>query len=301
MAGAYICDECLAKNMETNTHPYPALEVDAIGPAVFSPRLNNLCSPKGVFKGTREEWLEAAALIMSQWLNYVANDTQRATYNRKKDATKWVFTEMPLKRYCAVRFGGKPVDYTYRPNKVRFACSLMGDAATGMASGNALAHCHYAHATGNSYHEIRMNVTLGGRRTKDESCRVADVLLHEMIHTMAIRCGHKGAFSMIARSVGLKGKLTSTVASDELRTAIWTQVVTRLGKYPHNAVKLVPRGQRKKGSRLIKCICPNCDFNFRTTRKWINQAYGVLACPIGCDDSMITIGYKFSEAGDGEE
>lgn len=291
--------------METNTHPYPALLVDE-STAVFSPRLNALCSPKGVFKGTREEWLEASALIMSQWLNQAVNDTQRATYDRKKDATKWIRTEKPLRVYFADHYGGKPKDYTYQPNKVRFACSLMGDAATGMASGNALAHCHYAHATGNSYHEIRMNVTLGGRRTKDESSRVADILLHEMIHTMAVRCGHRGSFAVIARTVGLKGKLTSTVASDELRSAIWSQVVTRLGKYPHKAVKLIPRGQRKKGSRLIKCICPICEFNLRTTRKWLDKAQGHLFCPMHCIkgstlsggaiyQEMVTIGYEYKE------
>jgi len=291
---------------DTHTPTYPALLVEE-STAVFSPRLNTLCSPKGVFKGTREEWLEAAALIMSQWLNNAVNDTTRCTYNRKKDSTKWHVFETTLKRYCADHYGGKPADYTYKPNKVRFSCSLMGDASTGMASGNALAHCHYAHATGNNYHEIRMNVTLGGRRTKDESSRVADILLHEMIHTMAIRCGHRGSFALIARTVGLKGALTSTKASDELRDAIWTQVVTRLGKYPHKAVKLIPRGQRKKGSRLIKCICPKCEFNLRTTRKWLDKAQGHLYCPMHCISGttlsggtiyqeLSTIGYEYKEA-----
>ena len=291
---------------DTHTPTYPALLVEE-STAVFSPRLNTLCSPKGVFKGTREEWLEAAALIMSQWLNNAVNNTTRMIDKRKKDSSKLVPLEITLKRYCAEHYGGSPGDYTYKPNKVRFSCSLMGDASTGMASGNALAHCHYAHATGNNYHEIRMNVTLGGRRTKDESSRVADVLLHEMVHTMAIRCGHTGSFALIARSVGLHGKLTSTVASEELRNAIWEQVVTRLGKYPHKAVKLIPRGQRKKGSRLIKCICPKCEFNLRTTRKWLDKAHGHLYCPMHClngtTDSgatiyqeLSTIGYEYKEA-----
>ena len=279
--------------MSDDIQPYPALLVDESTTVVFSPRLNALCSPRGVFKGTREEWLEAAALIMSEWLNNAANGTNKATYSRKKDSTKWVITEKPLKAFCAERFGGKPKDYTFQTNKVRYACSLMGDAASGMASGNALAHCHYAHATGNAYHEIRMNVTLGGRRTKDESSRVADVLLHEMIHTMAIRCGHKGAFAIYARTVGLKGLLTSTVASDELRDAIWTQVVTRLGKYPHNAVKLVKRGKRGKGSRSIKCQCTECEFVMRTTRMWIDMAQGELVCPIGGTKTMPIFGYTY--------
>ena len=288
--------------METNTPPYPALLVDE-STTVFSPRLNALCSPRGIFKGTREEWLEASALIMGQWLNDALELKSRVTFVRKKDSTKHVLLQSTLKRYLADHYGGKPSDYQFKPNKVRYACSLMGDASTGMKSGNALAHCHYAHATGNSYHEIRMNVTLGGRRTKDESSRVADILLHEMIHTMTPRCGHGGAFAILARTIGLKGLLTSTEASASLRDLIWSDVVTRLGKYPHSAVKLIPRGQRKKGSRSIKVQCQHCEFTMRTTRVWIDKAQGVMLCPLGCstiygkDDysGMVIFGYTYTE------
>ena len=251
--------------MEVETHPYPALlsdESDTVR-EVFSPRLNALLSPKGVFKGTREEWLEASALILGTMMNNALNRTTRVTYNRKKDASKIVVTGVSLKRY---------------------SCSLQD---SGFTHGGSLAHIHYSHATGNKFDEIRMGVQLGGRKNKDDSCRVADVLLHEMIHHMAgARAGHKGAFSILARTFGLKGKLTATTASQELRTYLWDEVVTTLGKYPHNAVHLTPRGQRGKGSRSIKVQCPSCEFNMRTTRLWIDKACGVLTCPIGCSETL---------------
>jgi len=294
------------------TPKYPALFVEE-STTVISPRLNAMCSPRGVFKGTREEWLEAAGLIMGTWINDALNQMGRTTYNRKKDATKFVPTTTSLKVYLAKTYGGKPKDYTFQSKTIRYATSLMG--GTGINESGALAHCHFMHATGNGYHEIRMGVHVGGRKTKDDSCRVADILLHEILHTCNPRAGHKGSFGIMARTMGLEGALTSTTASDELRAKIWDEVVTRLGKYPHNAVTLTPRGKRGKGSRSIKVQCPECEFVMRTTRLWIDKAEGSLICPIGCNTvtpsawangglvtvptEMIIFGYKY-EVGSNE-
>ena len=288
--------------MDAHPNPkYPALFVEE-STTVISPRLNGMRSPKGVFKGTREEWLEAAGLIMGTWINDALNQTGRTTYNRKKDATKYVPTTFNLKTYLSKTYGGKPKDYTFQSKTIRYATSLMG--GTGFAGSDALAHCHFMHATGNGYHEIRMGVHVGGRKTKDESSRVADILLHEILHTCNPRAGHKGSFAVMARTLGLEGALTSTVASDELRSKIWDEVVTFLGKYPHNAVTLIPRGKRGKGSRSIKVQCQHCEFTMRTTRVWIDKAYGVMLCPLGCSSTptcagMIIFGYDY--AGETEE
>ena len=54
----------------------------------------------------------------------------------------------------------------------------------------------------------------------------------------------------------------------------------------HKPFAVTPRGQRGKGSRLIKCECLSCGFVMRTTRKHIdanNAKYGgdghILVCP----------------------
>jgi len=268
--------------MEDSYYPYPALLVPegTLGPApALEPFLVN-ASPRGVFKGTREEWLEAAAHIMGAWINRALLMKDRVSIYRGKHSFKRC--AITFERHLSSTFGGRPADYRFKPDKVRYSCSLQD---TGMTASSALAHVHFDHATGNRFHEIRMGVHVGGRKLKDDSCRVADILLHEMIHTCAPRAGHGGAFKAMAHTLGLTGKMTATVATEELREAIWNQVVSVLGKYPHAAVKLVPRGKRGKGSRLVKCICPVCSFNMRTTRKWILKGYEAndgLGCPIGC-------------------
>ena len=251
-------------------------------------RFDSLLNPKGIFKGTREEWLEAAAIIMGGWIDYALHQKSRVTISKGRTESKLL--PITLQAWLISTYGGKPSTYAFNPKTTAYACSLQ---ASGMAKASSLAHVHYAHATGNKHDEIRMSVELGGRKNKDESSRVADVLLHEMVHTCAVHHGHKGAFRVIAQTMGMKGKMTATVASDDLRLRIWDDVVTRLGRYPHASVRLIRRGQRGKGSRLIKCLCPKCGFNFRTTQKWINatmtrpDALPVLHCPDGtCGHQM---------------
>ncbi len=239
--------------------------------------------PRGIYKGTREEWLEEAMHIMGAWINEFLDSEAVHTVTGHKTGTQL--------QYLVNKWGYKPSHYRFKADMIIVSCSLQG---SGMTKASSLAHIHYAHATGNKKHEIRMSVELGGRKLKADSCRVADVLLHEMIHSCSVFHGHKRAFKHIAKGVGLEGKMTATIAGEELAKRIKNEVVDVLGKYPHRAVHLTPRGQRGKGSRLIKCLCVECGFNMRTTRKWIVQAYvqnGGIACPIGCARHMAHVDY----------
>lgn len=225
--------------------------------------------PKGVYKGTREEWLEEAASIMGVWANEA-------------------FEALPKEHVKAWRDAGKSVT-RYKHKEVAFACSLM---SSGMTKTGEAAHCHYKQATGNGKHEIRMSVTLGGKKKQADSARIADILLHEMIHTMTYRHGHRGGFFWLCKGVGLEGPMTSTKASPQLRERITNDVVKVLGKYPHAGVKLAgrfaPRGQRGVGSRSIKCECPQCGCTIRMTRLWIGKALdnqGEVSCPV-CVSNM---------------
>lgn len=251
----------------------------------YPERFQTLENPRGLFKGTREEWLEAAAIIMGGWIEYAMTQKSRVQIHRGRSTVK--VEPVAFRRYLVNRFGGTPSTYRFNPSKTRYACSLMD---SGMVKASSLAHVHFSHATGNRYDEIRMSVEMGGRDTKADSCRVADVLLHEMIHTLARFHGHSGAFKQIATTMGLEGRMTATTASEDLRLRIWDGVVSRLGRYPHAKVHLTPRGQRGKGSRLIKCTCPGCGFNMRTTRKWLNAGFAVqghISCPLGCPAPMV--------------
>jgi hypothetical protein len=240
---------------------------------------NNRRFPSGIYKGTREEWLEEAMLIMAPWLNDVLYQPRLNAKRVPRKGSKSIAHDKAhgLKDV-------KPSDFKFRPKEVRVSCSLL---SAGMSHGPAIAHVHLKHATGNNYHEIRMGAHLGGRKTKESSGRVADILLHEMIHTMVPLDGHKGGFRDIAHSIGLLSPMTSTTASPALKERIESQVVKVLGRYPHKGVKLVPRGKRGKGSRLLKCECPSCGCIIRLTRKWVNEADGSITCPIGhCQDDM---------------
>lgn len=72
-----------------------------------------------------------------------------------------------------------------------------------------------------------------------EAPRVADVLLHELIHAVVgCECGHRGLFKKAALSVGLAGKMTATYAEEgsELHRKILA-LVDELGPYPHEPLK----------------------------------------------------------------
>jgi len=239
---------------------------------------------RGIYKGTREEWLEAAMGIMAVWLNTLLVTTQM-----KHPAIKGKMVS--LARYFKiltdkVGYVVKLPTPKFRLNEVRVSCSLQD---TGMVASSALAHVHLKHATGNKKHEIRMGVQVGGRKTKEESNRVADILLHEMIHCVFPFDGHRGGFYFLAKAVGLMSPMTSTTASEALKQRINKEVVSVLGRYPHEKVTLIGRGQRGKGSRLILCECPECGCKVRLSRMWIDTAIdgqGWVSCPMGCPTSM---------------
>lgn len=105
------------------------------------------------------------------------------------------------------------------------------------------------------------------------------VLVHEAVHIGAgIECGHKGAFKKIATAVGLVGKMTATVAGDDLgrRIRAW---IADMPEYPHGPMSAVDGAgkEKKPGSRLIKACCECCEYTVRVTQKWIDVA--VPTCP----------------------
>ncbi len=232
---------------------------------------NDRHNPRGIYKGTREEWLEEAMHIMSEWCNTVLYQPRLNRKGQVVKGSKSIAHDYSYK-------GRPPASFKMLPKTVKVSCSLL---AEGMKCGNSLAHVQYKAFTGSGYHEIRMGAHVGGRKTKENSVRVADILLHEMVHTMFPEHGHKAGFEYTCRALGLVGKMTATYAGPALKERIEKHVVKVLGRYPHKRVNLVPRGQRKKGSRLIKCECESCGCVIRLTRKWIAQAPAKgIACPI---------------------
>lgn len=113
--------------------------------------------------------------------------------------------------------------------------------------------------------------------------RAVDVLIHELVHAVVgLKAGHTGEFRKAAKAVGLEGKMTATVAGAALskRIAEWLE---QMPPFPGAVLSPSSAGADKKekgpGSRLVKCVCPECGYTIRTTAKWIN--IGLPSCPCG--------------------
>jgi hypothetical protein len=119
-----------------------------------------------------------------------------------------------------------------------------------------------------------------------ESVKVLGILAHELVH-VADDCqhGHGAEFKKIAVPLGLEGKMTATVAGEELSDQFEALVVI-MGEYPH-AKMLVgadggkTSGPKKQGTRMIKVECECCGYIVRTTQKWLDM--GNPQCPKGTE------------------
>ena len=245
-------------------------------------------NPRGVYRGNREEWLREAMAIMAVWLNAILQTPCLNKARTGPSIPKGHKAGQPLltigQKY-ALGTKKKWQQFKFKLDNVAVSCSLL---SAGMKHGNALAHVQYWAQGKNGKHEIRMGAHLGGRKTKESSARIGDILLHEMIHCCFPMHGHRGGFRDMAHSIGLDGRMTATIASPELQKRIEKEVVQVLGRYPHEAVHLVPRGKRGKGSRLIKASC-DCGAIIRMSRKGVDLCLegevGYVSCP-ACEQPM---------------
>ncbi len=111
----------------------------------------------------------------------------------------------------------------------------------------------------------------------------AHVTVHELIHaSVGIKAGHKAPFKKLAVAVGLTGKMTATVPGEALTARIkgWLE---KMPAFPGAVLDPSQRagGGPKPGSRLLKVVCPDCEYTVRTTGKWIEV--GMPRCPCGTD------------------
>jgi hypothetical protein len=82
---------------------------------------------------------------------------------------------------------------------------------------------------------------------------------------------------MLARAVGLEGKLTSCSAGDVLKSHL-AVIALNLGDYPHAKLDLSKSPKKKQTTRMIKMECKDCGYVARTSQKWLDEV-GAAHCP----------------------
>lgn len=108
-----------------------------------------------------------------------------------------------------------------------------------------------------------------------------EVLVHEAVHVGAgTECAHRGAFKTIAKAVGLEGKMTATLAGENLAKQIRAWIAD-MPEYPHGPMTDGIKGgagkEKKPGSRLIKAFCEGCEYTMRIAQTWLDIA--LPTCP----------------------
>jgi hypothetical protein len=174
---------------------------------------------------------------------------------------------MMTEQYIKPHFQAK--GYTI-PENVRMSCAFTSRGA----SGKRIGECWSNKSSEDNTFEIFIHPAIS------DSNRVADILIHELVHaTVGLQAGHGKSFKQCATSVGLTGKMTATIATEELK-AIIEQWIAELGQYPH--ATLSSNGIKKQSTRMIKCVCSKCDYQVYTSKKWIEVSIPV--CPdVDCE------------------
>jgi hypothetical protein len=161
------------------------------------------------------------------------------------------------------------------PNNVRVSCGFPSIRALNGVQNQRIGECWGETESKDGSFEILISPTLA------DPMRVAGVLAHELIHAIVgVEMGHRGPFKRLAVAIGLTGKMSATVESDAFKRAL-EPILDGLGPYPHAELDARKRssGPKKQGTRLLKAMCPLCNYTVRVTQKWVD-AVGLPHCPV---------------------
>lgn len=159
----------------------------------------------------------------------------------------------------------KAAGFTVNPFRVSVGFPKGGKGGRGKTIGQ----CWPSVASGDKTREIFIHPEL------ETPLAVATTLLHELCHAAQDDgVGHKGGFVVLCKALGFMKPWTQTPANGEL-TQLIGKWLDQLPPYPH--ARLVAQGISKQSTRLMKCVCGECGYTVRTTRKWIDV--GMPGCP----------------------
>lgn len=153
---------------------------------------------------------------------------------------------------------------------VNVSCSWPG----GGSARKRIGECWPRRASASKANEIYISPVIA------DSVRALDILAHELCHAVDdCKNGHRAPFTKIARSIGLEGKPTATIAGADLEKEL-QGIVSKLGDYPHKAMTPV---RPKQSTRMLKITCDDCGAIWRMSKKYADQ---VTSCPVCQSESI---------------
>lgn len=160
------------------------------------------------------------------------------------------------------------------PKEIRISVGFpKGSRGKGVHS---IGQCWAAAASADKHFEVFIHPELV------EPTRILDVVAHEIAHVVAGHdAGHGKGFREVATKIGLSGKMTATIAGEDL-ILVLKDYSAFLGEYPHASLSSERgSGPKKQGTRLLKVLCPDCGYKVRVTQKWVD--IGLPTCVCGAD------------------
>jgi len=158
------------------------------------------------------------------------------------------------------------------PEEIRLSVGFAKGAKT-----NSIGWCYRSEAAEDKIHQIFISPSL------TDPVEVLATELHELVHSATDGHGHDKVFGKVARALGLTGKMTATVPSDDLRKDL-AELAEELGPYPHGKLTHVKTFKGKHGTYNTKLVCQHCEFAIASvSRKKVDE----LGAPEHCGEVMI--------------
>lgn len=174
----------------------------------------------------------------------------------------------------------KAVNIDLPPVRVSVGWPHKGGTAT---KGKVIGQCWKREVASDNVSQIFISPGLG-----EDEVKVLGVLAHELVHAVDdCESGHKGAFTVMARSIGLEGKMTETNVGPHLEAQL-KEILGDLGDFPHAALDATEMAKQtpKQSTRMLKLEAVDCcGYTVRTTQKWIEQ--GLPTCPHGNEMELV--------------
>lgn len=162
------------------------------------------------------------------------------------------------------------------PNNLRASCGFPSKSPFGKHS--RIGECWNPLASSSKTNEIFISPIIY------EPIEVLGVLVHEVVHSVVgTEHQHKGMFKVVARAIGLDGKLTATTVGERLKPEL-EKIHKALGDYPHSKLDKTALDKEKKPSSSVKIICSECEYKVMVSKKLVAE-YGYPTCPCGTEMS----------------